>query len=315
MKRYLPIAVVVLLLAIVAGVVAKHKEHQRHTAVVTTTPPPPVQTIGRWVLQRSCARPPHFLAEMHIAQPVVIDLTQQHYKGVAFWYGRDFRQVLHRKQWEQYGYLSTYTLDTQGNLYLVPMPFISIEPTTFNLQKNIYKLDTNSGKLSIFMHFDDVHPSANNPYGLSAIAYDCDDGTLWVSSLAASDYQHQRGVIYHIDPRTKTVLQRLEGVDALTLKVAKSQEGKYLLVGNARESTLYAYPITQGRLGSRPIRLLTLPDATMQIRKIKLKAPDRLALQAIPFSYTLISQTATQDRTYYEATLTSRGNWQITKLK
>ena len=129
----------------------------------------------------------------------MIDLSQKRFKGIVLLYGKDFQQVLHPEQWEQYEHFSTYSVDEKGNVYLVPTPFISIRPTTFNLQKNIYKLDTKSGKTSIFMHFEDVLPSANNPYGLNAITYDCDDKTLWVAAIDESNYQSQKGVIYHIN--------------------------------------------------------------------------------------------------------------------
>jgi len=258
-------------------------------------------SIGSFKPTRSCARLPGFLRQLHITQPVVIDLSQKRYTGVAMHYGPGLSKTLHPKQWEQYEHFSTYTLDEAGNIYLIPTPFISIRPTTFSLQKKIFRLDSHSGKIAIFMDVDDVHPSPNNPYGMNAIVYDCDDHTIWAAAIDESDYRSQRGVIYHIDPRTRTVMQRIEGFDALTLAIIHTEKGKYLLAGSARDNGLYAFAIEQGHLSAKALRLTQLPDANEHIRKIKIKGTNKLELQTIPFTYSLIARTAKRDRTHYLA--------------
>jgi hypothetical protein len=298
MRRFFPIFAALLLIAIAAYIAIQQKEkHAPSTQPSGHT----ASDIGDILPQRSCARSPQFLSALKIPQPVMIDLSQKRFKGIAMLYGRDFAQVLHPKQWEQYGYLGTYAADPSGDLYLVPMPFISIEPTTFNLQKNIYKLDSKTGKLSLWMHFDDVHPSANNPYGLNTVAYDCDDQSLWIGAIDESDYSHEKGVIYHIDPKSRKILQRVEGIDALSMRLIKTPQGKYLLIGSAKKSVLYAYPVTNGMLQKAKTVLLSLPDPTLRIRKIKVKEKNRLQLQSIPFSYTLIAQSGEKDRSIYAA--------------
>ena len=179
------------------------------------------------------------------------------------------------------------------------MPYISILPTTFNLQKNLYKLDTNTGKISIFMHFDEVNPSAQNPYGLQAIAYDCEDETLWIAAIDESDYQSQKGIIYHVDPKTKSILHTIEGFDALSLKIIRTDKSKFLLLGSARDNGLYRYDLLYQNKSQKPVKIAHLPNHNEHIRKIKIKGKNKLELQAIPFSYTLIAQTAKQDRIIY----------------
>ena len=313
MKRYLPLIIVSTFLVFLAIVVIQKKEVQTNMPSSTASVLKSANNIGTFTRQRSCARAPQFLTAMKIPQPVMIDLSQKHFKGIALLYGKHFKKVMHPKQWEQYAHLGTYAPDSTGNLYLVPIPYISIEPATFNLQKNIYKLDSKTGKLTLWIHIDDIHPSANNPYGLSAIAYDCDDGTLWVAAIDESDYRQQKGVIYHIDPRTKEILQRLDGVDALSLALLKSSRGKYLLVGSARDNALYAYPMEDQKLIDKSIKLLELPNANEHIRKIKVTGNNQLELQSIPFSYTLIAQTDKKDRTVYDAFWRSQKGWLIKK--
>ena len=295
MKKYLPILFTLLVLIVLAYVViAKKNETISNVSVVTNN-----NSIGTFNKKRNCAKPPQFLKKMKIPQPVMIDLSQKKFKGIALLYGRNYSQALHPKQWEQFGHLGTYSLDKEGNMYLVPMPFISIYPTTFNLQKNIYIVDTLTGKLSIFMHLDDVHPSANNPYGINAIVYDCDDHTLWVSAIDESTYQRQKGVIYHIDIQTKRIIEKIQDIDALSLALLQSNKGKFLLVGSARDNGLYAYKIDKNHI-STSVKMIELPNVNEHIRKIKVKGNNKLELQSIPFSYTLISQTAQEDRKYYD---------------
>lgn len=296
MRKYLPILISFVVLGI-AGYLVVMKKRADSTVLVENRVKP---NIGSFERQKMCARPPQFLQKLKIPQPVLIDLSQKRFKGIALLYGKDFQRVLHPKQWEQYEHFSTYTVDEAGNIYLIPTPFISIRPTTFNLQKKLYRLDSKTGKLTIFMHFEDIVPDENNPYGLNAIVYDCEDETLWVATIDESNYQNQKGVIYHIDPKTKEILQQISGVDVLSMGLVKSSKGKFLLIGSARDNGLYAYPIIQRKLQAIPIKLLELPGANEHIRKIKVKNENTLELQTIPFTYTLIAQTAKKDRIYYD---------------
>ncbi len=311
MRKYLPIVVTLVLVSVAAYFVVSKKSEGKQKKEVSIQEIS-TKNIGTFSKQKRCVIPPQFLKQMNIPQPVIIDLSQKRFKGIALHYGKDFKQTLHPKIWEQYEHFSTYAVDTKGNIYLIPTPFISILPTTFNLQKNLYKLDSKTGKLSIFMHLDDVHPSANNPYGLNAITYDCDDGTLWVAAIDESDYQSQKGAIYHINLETKEILQKLEGVDVLSMTLLKSEKGKFLLVGSARDNGLYAYLIVKNRLEDKALKLLELPNANEHIRKVKIIANNQLELQSIPFSYTLIAQTAKQDRLIYKVIWdNSLGKWRL----
>ena len=309
MRKYFPILLSIIVIVIMGYIVISKKNDALINQLQYKEQ---VNHIGTFNIQKTCARQPQFLQKLKIPQPVMIDLSQKRFKGIALLYGKDFQQVLHPKQWEQYEHFSTYSVDEKGNVYLVPIPFISIRPMTFNLQKNIYKLDTQSGKISIFLHLEDVIPSAHNPYGVNAIAYDCDDKTLWVAAIDESNYQSQKGVIYHINLDTKEILQKVEGFDILSMIIVKSEKGKYLLVGSARDNGLYAYTIDKGKLSVTAQKLLELPVANEHIRKIKVKSKNLLELQSIPFSYALIAQTAKQDRQKYTAKWDkNRKNWSI----
>ena len=307
MNRYLPIVASITVVSLgMWG--AYHLKHQSHT-----TPP----NIGTFEKKQNCIGHTHFLDRITRGAPVAIDLTQQSYRGIAFWVGRKLNRVIHKKSWERFEHMGTYVSAPNGDMYIAPMPYISIKPTTFNLQKNIYRLDSNTGQLTIWMRLEDVHASSTNPFGVMAIEYDCDDDTLWVAALDESDYHHERGVIYHIDIKTKKILQTLHGVDALSLKLIHTNRGKYLFFGSARKSYLGFYTIKNGQLTSPKQIALHLPDSNLFIRKIIVTGKNRLLLQTIPFSYTLIAQTVEQGvRTHYKVYWNEKkGSWEYEKKR
>ncbi len=309
MQKYFPIIIALIMVSMAgaAAVMQKRKVTGQRAKIVP-------ENIGNIRAASQCSRFPQFLTGLKIPQPVVIDLSQKRFKGLALLYGNNFSQSLHPKEWEKYDHFSTYALDEKGNIFLAPTPFISIRENTFELQKHLYKLDTRTGKLAIFMTLEDVLPSAVNPYGINTLAYDCDDKTLWVAAIDETDYEQQRGVIYHIDPATQTILQKIAGIDALTLTLGRSEKGKFLLLGSAKENHLYAYPIVGKQLQDKPIKVLSLPSANERIRKIKITSKNKLALQAIPFSYSMIAQTTEKDRIHYAAKWRSYINqWVVEK--
>ena len=308
MKKYMPIILSIIALVVLFSLLIYIKSDR-------IKPDTNNNTFGNFDKQRSCVQLPKFLEKQKIANPIMIDLTQQRFTGIGFLHGKGLKQTLHSRAWERYEHFSTYALDKVGNLYLAPMPFISIKPTTFNLQKNIYKMDSETSKLSIFMHFDDVHPSISNPYGIISIVYDCDDDTLWVSAIDETDYSSENGVIYHIDIKTKSVLQRIEGFDAFTIKLLRTDKDKYLLAGSARDNGLYAFTFNQGVLLPKPKKLLELAQPEEHIRKIKILDKNKLELQIVSFAYTMVTETSDKYRVLYQAEKKNLSSeWKLTKM-
>ena len=301
MKKQLPIIIALLFVLGATWFVVNQKGKSTSTASLKTVAK---QSISLTTFNKtaSCAKPPAFLHQLHIPQPVVIDLSQKHYTGLSLRYGKQFQKLLHPKQWESYGNLGTYSVDEKGNIFLAPIPYISIKEKTFTWQSNIYMLESQSGQLTLWKHLDTVKPSASNPYGITALVYDCSNHTLWISTIDKSDYQNEKGVLYHIDVKTKKVLQKVSGKDILSLQILTTHKEKILLAGSARDNRLYGYSILQnGSINPTPKILLELPIDNAHIRKIKVIKENTLELQSIPFSYTLITQTAQSDRIYYHA--------------
>ena len=293
MKKLIPLFVVILILSAAAYFILA--DNQKKAPKLEQT-----FNIEPFNKQLNCARLPTFLYKNGILRPI-IDLSQLHYKGIAFYYGKNFSRVLHKKEWERFDALGTYTIDKRGNIYLTPNPFISIKPTTFNLQKAIYKMDSNSANLERWMVIDDVKPNANNPYGLISILYDCSDNTLWASAIDESNYKAQKGVIYHINPKNKDILEKIKNFDALTLAWLYTKKARYLLAGSARDNSVYAFAFKDKKIIKTPHKLFNLPNAQLRVRKIKVIGKNRLKIEAIKFNYSLIAQTDKKQRDIYIA--------------
>jgi len=305
MKRYTPIFISIAI--VLVSFMTIYQIKNSHTKKI-------IEKIGSFTKTKNCIRYPQFLYRLKIPKPIAIDLSQQHYKGFAFLFGHNLQRAVHLKEWEKFDYFGGYALDRVGDMYLAPMPFISVKATTFNLQKNIYRLDSQTGKLAIWKTIDEVKASSSNPFGIISLVYDCDDNSLWVSAIDESDYFHSRGVIYHIDIASKQILQKLSGVDALSLQLLYSSTGKYLLAGLANKNRLIAYKIEKDKLLDRAITLLELPNSDEHIRKISIVGQNLLRLQTIPFSYNLIAQTDNEQsirRNYNAFWDTKSSKWEL----
>jgi len=264
---------------------------------------------------RSCSSMPKFLYKAGVKRPI-IDLSQDHYTGIAFYYGKDFKKVLHQKNWERFEHLGTYTIDRNGNIYLTPNPFISIKPTTFNLQKAIYKMDSSSGKLERWLSIDEIKPTPTNPYGLISITYDCDNNSLYASAIDKSGYKGSRGRIYHINPKDKSYKEVIKNFDALTITILKAKNQKLLLAGSAIDNSLYAFNFKNNTIDPTPHKVLSLPSPELHIRKIKIVNKNTLKLEAIKFTYSLIAATDKKTRFIYIATYNPEKNsWSIKEAK
>ncbi len=310
MKKFLPIVIV---LAILAGasyflLLKEDSTNQRSKAEVKE------YKFSEFNRVRGCSSMPLFLYKAGVKRPV-IDLSQEKFTGIAFYYD-NFKKVLHKKSWERFEYLGTYAIDRGGNIYLTPNPFISIKPTTFNLQKAIYKLDSINGELTRWLEISDIKPNQNNPYGLISIAYDCDDGSLYASAIDKSSYKGSFGRVYKINPKDKSYKKVIDNFDALTITVLKSKDKKYLLAGSAMDNSLYAFEFKGKSLDKAANRLLSLPNPELHIRKIKVVGKNTLQLEAIKFSYSLIAASDNKKRVIYIATYNPTTNrWSIKEKK
>lgn len=170
------------------------------------------------------------------------------------------QKVYQDATWKQFGYLSSITFDNKGNIYVLPTPFISLLQNKPWQMNRIMKVDSETGKMSVWMDLKaDSTQAINNPYGLLSLTFDCTDMSIWTSSVYGSSRRKEIGAVYHIDVATKKIIDTLTNADALSLAISTDEKNaRRLYYGSARDGKIFSYLIdNKGALIRNSFRLET----------------------------------------------------------
>lgn len=202
--------------------------------------------------------------------------------------------------WTMGGYLGTFVVDRQGNVYTAPSPRISLIDNPPERANIIYKVDTESGVMSEFLNLPSaLPPSSENPYGILALTYDCDTNSLYVTSVMGSTRAEQVGRIYRVDLNAGQVADQFDGFDGFGLAVFNLLTGKRLYVGSARTPEIYSLALDgSGNFWGEPRLEATLTGAFNKPRRIDFNTRNQMLVRGIDFNFTL-SATSEDRRTEY----------------
>lgn len=212
------------------------------------------------------------------------------------------------KSWKQSGYIGAFERDKKGDVYISPMPYVSLLKNPPALQNQIYIIDSSTAEMSLFMKlpWEDA-PNSKNPFGTMGLYYDCDTQSLYVSSLAGSKPMQEKGTIFQIDIKTRKIISKLENVDAIGIGVFNTNKGKKLYFGSARNSSLFSISLDdKGHfLGEKKYELslsqLKGGDSTI-IKKItftKKQSKFYMTLKDIEFGFRLLAENNPRKRKYH----------------
>lgn len=149
------------------------------------------------------------------------------------------RDIYQEPSWDDAGTLGPFVLDRQGNIYTAPVPRTAVSDTDPANVNTIYRVDSESGLLEPFVTLPDaLAPGSENPFGILGLAYDCDSEALYVSSVAGSDRQNERGRVLRVDLASKAVTEEVVGVDVIGLAIFQGRAEKRLYMGLARSAEL-----------------------------------------------------------------------------
>ena len=275
--------------AIIAATVEPNQPDAAATAAVTPTLPPNVGPVNQ------CLHRPAFISQLDLGDQIYIGTNLKGYKGLTLSAQQPDGQVkiYQHPTWDDAGNLAAYALDRDGNIYVGPAPFVSLDENAPEAQNNLYKVDTNSGEMTLFMQLPwAAPPNTSNPYGIMGLTYDCDAHDLYVSSLAGSSYDAEVGRIFQIDLDSESIVSQLDGVDAFGLGVYRGVEGKRLYFGSARNSSIRSVALAEnGALGTEQrleFYLLAAPGGQDErAKKIQFPQQDAMLVKGIEFNYTL----------------------------
>jgi len=231
---------------------------------------------------------------------------------------RGLKREYQHPSWRMSGHVSPAVMDHDANLYMVPVPTISLDINPVAKRNVIYKINAHTAQMSEFMFTDKVPGSNKHPYGNVGITYDCDTRYLYVSNVARSGPYKQSGLIYQIDPVNKQIISRLNDVDAIGLGIFNYQGQKRLYYGSARNSGLYSVGLgNQGDILSDQryeLSLAELPEGdTTSIKKNVFSKGSRgrhiMTLSETKFGFRLVGETAYQIKKYHFSFDTVARRW------
>jgi hypothetical protein len=267
------------------------------TPEVTATTPSRFGYVGH------CQRQPFYIQEIGMGERPLIGTSVRGVTGFAV-VNPQTGEVYQDPSWGDAGHLGPYAYTETGDFYVGPAPHTSLEFNPPEKQNILYRIDSRSARMSPLVDLPSALPvSANNPFGLLGIFYDCDTGSLYVSSVAGSTPTEEAGQIFHVKPDTGEIADQLEGIDAFGVGVFNTAEGKRLYFGKARTSELYSVALDgQGSFEGEPrleFSTTAFPGGdNRKIRRIVFTERNEMLLYAIDFDFTLRAASVIENTLY-----------------
>ncbi len=210
--------------------------------------------------------------------------------------------------WDDAGYLGSFALDYEGNIFVIPAPMVSVLYNPQAEQNTIYKVDYKAETLKPFLQIPhnapDDHYNPTNPYGLLDIFYDCDNHSLYASTVFGSDAQNEIGKLVHIDIATQQVTDQYQNIDPFGIAIARSTGEKRLYFGKARSGEVFSLALdSKGNFVGQPRFEFSIEGLGQRgddrVRRIKPLSNGNLQITGMEFYYNLIAPTEKPQSVYY----------------
>jgi hypothetical protein len=284
------------------------------TPTPTPTPAPMVGYVTH------CLRPPTFIQQLGMGQQPLIGTSARGFVGFVV-IDPQTGEGYQDPSWDDAGYLGAYAYTERGDFYVAPAPQSSLELNPPEKQNILHRIDSSSAQLAPFVELPAALPvSANNPFGILGMAYDCDTGSLYASSVAGSTPTEEAGRIFQISATTGEILGSLDGIDAFGVGVFNTAEGKRLYYGKARSAELYSLPLdNEGRFAGEPrleFSTTAFPDGdNRKIRRVVFTPENQMVLYAIDFDFTLRVASVIENTVYRFTYPADGGEWTFVSVE
>jgi hypothetical protein len=258
------------------------------------TPIPPTPTVDpAYSGVEDCRALPKFFDDMGLAPNPLVGTSFRSYVGFVVYDRNGSKQFIQHPSWKEAGNLGGFINDSQGNFYVIPVPFVSVELNPPEKQTILYRIDASTGEMAPVLTLPAAAPpSTANPFGLMGLGLDCETNSLYVTSVAGSSATRELGRIFRIDLATMQVADQLDGVDAIGVGVFKGVTGKRLYYGAARAPLVFSIALDEnGDFVGEPreeFTLTTIPGVGNQrVRRINFLAPQEMSVRSVEFSFNL----------------------------
>jgi hypothetical protein len=206
--------------------------------------------------------------------------------------------------WKKFGWLAPILIDEAGNIYTAPAPFISLLDNPVANNNTIYKVDANTGVMEEFIRLPSADSlNTQNPYGIIAMIYLCETGTLYVSSVAGSSLHEEKGHIYALDVKTKKIIDQINNTDAMGMGISYTTGKRQLFFGTGRNSEVRSVTLSAtGTFVGKPAVAFSLqnlgPRGDDKVRRIRCDQSGNLIIYGVEFNFNLIAPREKQETIY-----------------
>ena len=240
-----------------------------------------------------CLAGPAFLAQLDLDSPS-IDTSQQIAHGLVIREPYAEGRYYQHETWKDAGNLGPFAYNNIGEVFVGPVPLVSLELNPTAEQNWIYHVDSQTAEMSKYLELPwPLPPSGSNPYGILGLTYDCNTDSLYASTIAGSTAQEEVGAIYQIDLETDEIISQIDGIDAVGIAVFNGAEGKRLYYGLARSPEVYSIALDAetGNFYGEPrfeFSLAAQPGGSFDnAHRIQFTKDNQLIAKGIEFSYSL----------------------------
>lgn len=261
--------------------------------------------------RNSCKGTPAFINRANFPSPALSTSERDHLGMSLVAHHPTTGQRTHVWQhpsWRSAGNLSAFVVDKRGDVYVLPSPRVNLSENPPDQQNRLYRIDRESAEMTLALEFPVAAPvDQRNPYAGLGLSYDCGNDSIYLSSVAGSTYNEERGRIFRIALQpTPKISSQIDGIDALSLLSIDSSLGPALLLGSARNGEVRALQLdAQGdfRPDLTAHVLLDLrglgPDGNDRARRIELSNEAVLSVRGMRFAYNLAQPSAQASPTTY----------------
>jgi len=258
------------------------------------TPIPPTPTVNpAYTGVEDCRTLPKFFDDMGLAPNPLVGTSFRTYVGFVVYDRNGSQQFIQHPSWREAGNLGGFINDSQGNFYVIPVPFVSVELNPPEKQTILYRIDANSGDMSPVLNLPAVSPpSTANPCGLMGLGLDCETNSLYVTSVAGSSAAKELGRIFRIDLSSMQVADQLADIDAIGVGIFKGVSGKRLYYGAARAPMVFSIALDEnGNSVGNPREEFSIADipgvGNQRVRRINFLAPQEMSVRSVEFNFSL----------------------------
>ncbi len=218
--------------------------------------------------------------------------------------------------WKKAGWLAPIQLDDRGNIFTAPAPFINVLNNPYADQNTVYRVNGQTGKMDPFLKLPLPDSTTDqNPYGIIGIVYLCETGSLYISTIAGSDRNHERGIVYQVNASTGKIENKLTGMDILGMGIAYTNGERRLYFGKARTPEVFSIGLDKnGNFIDKPKAAFSLsglgPRGDDKVRRIKTDKDGNLEVYGMEFGFNLIAPSEKQETIYKFIYNEEKHNWE-----